>query len=33
MFDPVTMRRLFEFGLEKGQVNDFWFIEPPGLSQ
>lgn len=33
MFDPVTMRRLFDFGLEKGQVNDFWFIEPPGLSQ
>jgi hypothetical protein len=32
MFDPVTMRRLFEFGLEKGQRSDFWFTEPPGFS-
>jgi len=33
MFDPVTMRRLFEFGLEKAQRNDFWFNQPPGLTQ
>lgn len=33
MFDPVTMRRLFDFGLEKSHSNDFWFNEPPGLSQ
>lgn len=32
MFDPVTMRRLFDFGLEKAQRGDFWFDEPPGLS-
>ena len=32
MFDPVTMRRLFEFGLEKSQRSDFWFTEPPGFS-
>lgn len=31
MFDPVTMRRLFEFGLEKAQNNEFWFNAPPGL--
>jgi hypothetical protein len=33
MFDPVTMRRLFDFGITKAQRNDFWFNEPPGLSQ
>ena len=32
MFDPVTMRRLFDFGLAKGQADDVWFGEPPGLS-
>lgn len=31
MFDPQTMRRLFDFGLEKAQHGDFWFNEPPGL--
>ncbi len=31
MFDPQTMRRLFDFGLEKAQRNDFWYYEPPGL--
>jgi hypothetical protein len=33
MFDPVTMRRLFDFGFAKAQSNDFWFNEPPGLTQ
>jgi hypothetical protein len=33
MFDPVTMRRLFDFGIAKAQRNDFWFNEPPGLTQ
>lgn len=32
MFDPVTMRRLFDFGLAKGQSDDIWFGEPPVLS-
>ena len=30
---PVTMRRLFDFGLEKAQDNDIWINAPPGLSQ
>jgi Patatin-like phospholipase len=33
MFDPVTMRRLFDFGIAKAQRNDFWFNQPPGLTQ
>ena len=33
MFDPVTMRRLFDFGLEKAQDNGIWINAPPGLSQ
>ena len=31
MFDPVTMRRLFDFGLEKAQDNGIWINAPPGL--
>lgn len=32
MFDPVTMRRLFDFGIAKAQGGNFWFTEPPGFS-
>jgi hypothetical protein len=33
MFDPVLMRKLVDFGILKAQSGDFWFTEPPGLSQ
>lgn len=31
MFDPATMRRLYDFGFEKALRGDFWYSEPPGL--
>lgn len=31
MFDPATMRRLFDLGYEKGRAGGFWYMSPPGL--
>lgn len=31
MFDPATMRRLYDFGYEKGKAGGFWYMSPPGL--